>query len=683
MSTNKDYRPEDFSVKEVEMIRKYNLQIDDAKNYFTSIIRPRLDRAYKIYICDIQDRAKEIKSWQSNVFVPYAHAVVETLKPRILDARPDLGVQGRTADDQPKSAKVQQLLDYDWEKSKADTMSEMFVDAALIYGQGYMQAYWKKDVRTNKFLDGVDINSKKIKWTEKTETFYDAPYVEWIDNYDLWYDWHNISGEDKQFWFRRKVLNRATIERRYPMFDKKRLDMAVEKSGDLTNFASIRSEVKSSQENIGRAKGDVFSGMSGDTYESSNNDIDSKMHEVFEWWRPFEDKYAVMVNDVPILKGGEMPMPYNFKEAPFINVPYLKLPNEFEGLGIPLFLENPSKMLNMIKNQRLDAATLNIHKMWIVNPLANINKEELVTRPFGIVYSTDPNGVKPVEFSDIKTSAYKEEESIKADMRYGVGVDDSSMGVGGSSGSATETRHLRESTLERVRLFVNHLGEAFSILERYWISMHKQFFTEKFTIRIIGDNGATEFPLIEEDDLCGDFDYKATVLSSISGQNDVKKKQDMDLFQLLITLPFLDPQKVTSKLLYDWNWDIESLKMAQEPQPEGLPLPGAEGEEVSETEESKLPSKLAGGQISEDVAMKALALLGGDASSPSQFAEAKSPINLLKSGTPPTAKSLPLPKANPRGLNKGAGSKVNTQIPLKAPNGPGAQIANRAANING
>lgn len=315
--------------------------------------------------------------------------------------------------------------------------------------------------------------------------------------------------------------------------------------------------------------------------------------------------------------------------------------------------------------------------MWIVNPLANINKEELVTRPFGIVYSTDPNGVKPVEFSDIKASAYKEEELIKADMRYGIGVDDSSMGVGGSSGSATETRHLRESTLERVRLFVNHLGEAFSTLERYWISMHRQFFTKKFNIRIFGDNGAIEFPLIEKDDLMGEFDYKATVLPSITGQNEVKKKQDMDLFQLLIGLPFIDPQKLTSKVLYDWNWDIDSLTVSEEA-PTGIPLPGEENGEVP-TGESGLSEKIAGGQIPEDVAKKALALLGEVPSSQSQFAEAKSPINLLESGVPPTVKNIPLPTTNTRGMNRGG--KVNTNVPTKAPNGPAAQIQNRANNI--
>jgi len=467
------------------------------------------------------------------------------------------------------------------------------------------------------------------------------------------------------------------------MYDKKRLEMATQKQGgNLTNYASIRGEVKFTQESIVKGVTPTSSGATNNIYENANNDSSLQMYEVFEWWRPSEDKYAVMVSDVPILPKAEIPIPYDFKEAPFIPVTYLKLPDEFEGYGIPLILENPTIMLNMIKNQRLDAVTLNIHKMWIVNPLANINKEELVTRPFGIIYSTDPAGVKSVEFSDVKTSSYREEELTKADMRYGVGVDDSSMGVGGKTGSATETRHLRESTLERVRLYVNHLGEAFSTLERYWISMHKQFFTKKFNIRIFGDNGNIEFPLIEKDDLMGQFDFKATVLPSIAGQSDVKKKQDMDLFQLLINLPFLDPQKLTSKLLYDWNWDIESLTLAEQPAPP--PEPGIEPgmEAGAEAGAMPLPTKLAGGQIPEDVAQQALALLGGGtAAGPSQFAEAKKPINLLKSGAPPMAANIPLPTTNPRGMNRGGQAKVNTNIAQKPGNSPEAKLETRANSI--
>jgi len=688
-----------FGQKEVDMVRTFRLQRDDAFNYFISSIKPRLDRFYKLYIAYGGDRQRDIKSWQANIFVPYIQAVIETMMPRILDARPEFTVTGRSEDDNAKSEKQQMLLNYLWEIVRMDKVSEDLVRSSLIYGTGFMQVSWKKDVRKLQFLETKDIGSKKYKWVEREKTFYDAPFCEWVDNYSLWYDWHNTDRKSKQYWFKRLVLTRGEITRRYPMADPERLELAFASvGGDLTDYASIRQEVKSSHTRVNKGAERFHNGSSGGNYESQRfqqNDNDISMYEVYEWTRPFEDKYAVLVGGsyVPIFKDGCMPIPYDFKEAPFIEVPYLKIPGEFEGYGLASVLESPQILLNTIKNQRLDAATLSIHKMWIVNPLANINKDELVTRPFGIIYSIDPQGVREVQFSDIKASAYREEELLKKDMQYASGVDDASMGVGGGAGSATEIRHLRESTLERVRLFVNHLGDAYSDVLRYWIDMERQLFTEDMTIRVTGDNGEVKFPLVEKDDLMGMFDYRATVIPSIAGQQDVQKKQDMDLFQLLITLPFIDQRKLTSKVLQGFGWSLDSVAgspdQAVPTDPAQLAAQGQEAMASAQDPTQQGPQMAPTTGIPQDVLANALGMMRGPgepgpADLGTGFSQASMPINLLNSGgPPPTVKGVPSgqggPGYNPRGLNRGG--KVNTNIPLGNTANAESSLQNQALNI--
>lgn len=707
---NLTYCASDFGKSEEELMRKFFIQKDDAFNFFHQNIKPMLDRSYKLYVGYTGDRQKLIKKWQANVFVPYTQAVVETLIPRVLDARPEFTVQGRTEDDQRKAEKQQQLGDYIWELSGMDATTETLVRSTLVYGTGFLQVSWKKDVRKLKFLKTKDLLKKKYKYEEEERVFYDAPFCEWVDNYNLWYDWHNTDRKSKQYWFKRLLLTGGEIKRRYPNSDKKRLAMALASpGGDLTDYAEVRSTVKANHDTI--AKGDFAFGSSRSNDKYNNAvDTDLSMYEVFEWWRPFTDEYSVHVGGsyVPILKGAVMPIPYDFKEAPFIEFTYLKLPNEFEGIGLPVILENPQIMLNMIKNQRLDATTLSIHKMWIVNPLANINKEELVTRPFGIIYSTDPNGVREVEFSDIKSSAYREEDLLKGDMRYSSGVDDFSMGTGGGSSSATEVRHLRESTLERVRLFVNHLGEGYSDIMRYWMDMSRQFFTKNMIIRILGDQGELMFPLIEKDDLCGNFDYRATVLPSIAGQNDIKKKQDMDLFQLLVTLPFVDQRKLTSRVLQDWSWSLDSIAKSAEDEQAGMMPPE---EEMPMDPEMMDPSMMdpamlemmAGGapaqpgvstsNIPQNVATSALANLRApgevapQAQKPSPFSSASIPVDLLKKGpVPPTVEGVkpsekggPGKTTNTRGMNRTG--KVNTNINMNGNSNPQSALMNRVFNL--
>jgi len=686
MATN-TYRAEDFGNKEVKLIRKFYIQRDDARDFFLACIKPRLDRSYKLYVQDNTDRSKEIQAWQSNVFVPYIHSVVETLMPRILDARPEFTVLGRTEDDQLKSKKLQQLADYTWEINKGEKVSEELTRSSLIYGTGFLQVGWKKDVREYKFLKGRDINTKKYKWKKEQKIFFDAPFFEWVDNYNLWYDWHNTDADKKQYWFKRLVLTEDQIRRKYPAANQSRLRMAIYRnSGDLTDYSAIRQDVKTNHEKIIKNADRGSTGVNGITNIGGkyNNQIDVKlkMHEVYEWWRPFDDSYSVLVNEVPILYGGEMPNPYDFKEAPFIDIPYLKAPGEFEGYGLPLILENPQIMLNQMKNQRLDAATLNIHKMWVVNPLANINKDELVTRPFGIIYSPDPTGVREIQFSDIKASAYREEEMLKSDMRYASGVDDFSMGAGGNAGSATEVRHLRESTLERVRLFINHLGYGYSKVMRMWISLWRQFHTNDLIVRIIGNDGQLDFNVIAKDDLMGYFDFKAAVIPAIAGMQDVKKKQDMDLFQLLVGLPFIDPKKLTSKVLFDWNWNIDTISKESTPQipgqggqanpnqlnpASGINVPGAVGGQPKGFD----PAVMAGadrllGNVPQGQQPAQPIISGGQASAPS--------------ASPSGNKTLSTPSgANPRGLNRSG--NVNTNISQKPTSSPESQLMNRALSI--
>lgn len=678
MANVKRYDPKDYGEKEAKLVEKHKLRWADAKNYFDSYLKPRYDRSYKLYISYNGDRAKEIQRWQANVFIPYVQATVETMMPRIIDARPEFTVEGRTPEDHANALNVQKLNEFTWEKAQMDDTVEDLVRATMIYGISWLHSYWKKTEIKAKFLKkGSDPNDKKPKYVDETRVVYDAPYAEVVDNYAMFYDWRNVPHASKQFFYKRMVLNGAEIKRRYPSADPRRLEMALadSASGDLEDLGIVRIETKTTQDGIVRGNDFRASTFSDSTTRYSNNvDDDLKFYEVKECVAPFDDAFSVWVNDVPILDGAERPIPFDHKESPFLDVTFLRLPFEYEGMGYPLMLEQPQVMLNALKNQRLDSATMSIHKMWVVNPLANIDKSQLAVRPMGIIWSPDPNGVREIGFSDVKASAYQEEESLKADMRHASGVDEFSRGVGGQAGSATEVRHLRESTIERVRLFVNHLGSLFSRLQRQWLSMYVQFMPDEMVIRITDEQGGKEFLTIDRDDITGTYDFKSSVLPSIAGKSDVDKKQAMDLFQLLVQMPFVDPVKLVTQTLVPWGKPLSLFAKDDQDQQPGMEA--MMGEEVPQEGGEPTP----GGPIPDAVVQSVIGQLDAVAPRKGFAGVAQLPNDLTQeenAGTPPTAAGI---KGNPRGLNMTG--KVNTNVPTnRGSSDPATALMQQAQNI--
>jgi hypothetical protein len=297
--------------------------------------------------------------------------------------------------------------------------------------------------------------------------------------------------------------------------------------------------------------------------------------------------------------------------------------------------------------------------MWRVNPNAGIDKRQLQVRPFGIIWTQDPNGVAPVEFSDVKPSAYTEETLLKQDMAYATGIDDASRGVQ-SGGSATEVRHLREATLERLRLFINHLGEGFSTMFRLWISDWRQFMTKEVHVRIVGKDGVVSYPVIQKGDLDGSFDFRAMVTPSIAGKNDVERKQVMDMLQLLMPLSqqgIIPVESLLNWALKAFNVSLDTFKsqVQAEGEQEVPTIPPGSDLEAFLGEEA--PQSLDMGQVNAVMAKMGLPPMqqGGQ----NAFNALNRPVSLDGKSMPPAAPDT----TNPRGLSRGPGAKVNTALP--------------------
>ena len=552
-----------YSVKSEEEQKKLNVfdrEYSKVKDDFYTYTKPRFDKNYKIYRAYNGDRQAKIRSWQANVFIPYVFSVVETLEPRIIGAKPDFFVIPREKSDVQRTKVAQQVLDYCWEEAQVDYKTIDWTKSAQIYGIGIGKTRWEKKYQQSYISEEVLVEENykaKDLWKEG-KLIYDGPQFDAIDVYDFFpsRDGSEINGgKSIRYGYQRNLLTKAQILEMYPGAKNMELispGLSINGrnggfgSGDSRDFKIVRKEVMKTRDVI-------YETPSGESY--IEGELANILCEVVERWEP--TRYIVRANGIPII---DIPNPYSHGEIPYIKIDFLPLPDEFYSIGIPDICGSMNIMLNTIKNQRVDNVTMAIHKMWIVDPLANINNKDLITKPFGIIYSSNPNGVRPVEFSDIKQSSYIEEDRLKDDMRNATGVDDYSRGAKAMAQSATEASYLREATLERVKLFLRSLEKGYSDIMRQWFSLIKDFFPAKKIMRIANTDGTFIFPLIMKDDFMGKYDFKAGMNSTTYASQELKKKQDMDLFQILAgTQGVADMRQLASKLLEDFGWDPEQI----------------------------------------------------------------------------------------------------------------------------
>ena len=115
MSKYTTYNPGDWGTNEENLYRRWFLQREDARSYFLRYIRPRNDKFMKLYASYSGDRQRLIQSWQSNIFAPMIFGTIETMKPRILDARPDFTVLPRNLKSRERAPKSEKILDFESE----------------------------------------------------------------------------------------------------------------------------------------------------------------------------------------------------------------------------------------------------------------------------------------------------------------------------------------------------------------------------------------------------------------------------------------------------------------------------------------------------------------------------------------------------------------------------------------
>lgn len=386
--------------------------------------------------------------WEADLHLPDAFAAIQAQMQETVErkARPHLK---KTEDsDEPYAEFGNSVLTYNMNSTGFDYQYYLGKLSAASRGTAFFMDYWRTEKRTVK--DPTDVDKEgSIVYTEKEITDFDDDYLEWVPNEFIYIDEKCSSVDDAVDGLKREIVNIDEFHRKYGkkkgFFDTE----YVYAGGDRSNRSFFRYPTDITEQDV----------------------------EVLHYYNRSTDSYWCVANNVTIY---DSPLPWKHKELPFAVLYQYRVPGRFWGMGIPKIIHMLSEERRSIRNLNMDRQKLQIHKMFLHNNSFDIDEEDTITRPHGII-SVDTNGqslanaIAPIEYGDVPNSYFKTEEILLEDIRRAHGIDDRIQGVQ-SGGTATEAAILKESALKRVNLIsiTNEMDTVVRIGRLKWSNI--QFF---------------------------------------------------------------------------------------------------------------------------------------------------------------------------------------------------------------
>lgn len=497
--------------------------------------------------------------WRSNLRLPDTFSIIETAKAEMIDQSPGVVYRPREIGDTLKAEKLNKIFEYTWEKDSGDLELIKFVDDALVYGMAVGEEYWRKETAETKEIEEFDEEKLQPKdWKKNERTIYDDVCFRTLSVWNFYWDPMADSLENARDCAKRLVMPMYDFERKYKAYPKAKKVVA-----------------------------------GGDTYRPEwfkpLGNIEDDEVEVVHYWNKAEDLYLILANDVLITEP-DNPNPYKHKDLPFIHAVDVIIPHSFTGLGEPKIMKCLQEERDTLRNMRIDTTHLNIQTQYIVDDRLELDDEDLVARPHGIIRGP-LDSIKPVDKIPLFAESYREEEFINDDIIKATGIDVRMQSLGGRNDTATEVAILKESSLKRIRLKLKLLEKmALHRLARLRLANIQQFYSIPKVVQIIGEEGVEEKETYRNigykhpkgsyewftarpDDLIGEYDIVIIPGATLPVSKALESQKAVNLYDRLLPMVevgIVDPVELV-KMLVDTHELVAADKLLKKPQQQAMP----------------------------------------------------------------------------------------------------------------
>lgn len=439
--------------------------------------------------------------WRSKIFVPESYSVVQTIAPRIINTllgnAEVFGIKPTGNEDVQKAENTERLLNYQADRMNLYEVGGSGVLTSLIEGTGHWKFRWAKefepryeevpDLIVAEDADGNPVFNEetglpeselKINYKKTWETVYDNPKLEWVDNRDLAIDPLATSPENARF-----IIHRTYVTKDY--LKKKQLE------GVYSNVDDIKGIAPTSGSQTARDDKKL-----PDRAAITFNETQLDEVEILERWGLYdidddgylEETVITVANRNTVLKVDYNKLPGAGK--PFLRYTPIPVPGQYYGMSALDPFSTLQDALNDRTNQVGDAVNLSINPMYKKNRWADIDDDDLISRPGGVIEMNSLGDLEALLPPQLPGAAFTEIGRFESLIQKATGTYDVSRGaVAERQETATTTialqnvAEIRFKTMAILceRQFIRPLG---SLMIRY----NKIYMTQPRQIRILGND---------------------------------------------------------------------------------------------------------------------------------------------------------------------------------------------------
>lgn len=437
---------------------------------------------------------------RSNLHIPYTYSTVDAVRSKLLTAcfanRPYVSFVPKDADDVENAKNMETLVDSQMNRTDVEFMVRMyqlFTDM-LIYGGCPYETGWRNESAIVRRKVPIIENGILLGYEEQEEEvlLWDDPDFQPFMIDDLYPDPEGTSIDDCSWVIRRRYITRKELEAK--------IDEGIYKVKDLE-------AINQAGDRISEGKQDRLAAIGAADAYADEADVGGRRYELLEMWE--DDRVTTVINRTEVIRDEENPFWHGKK--PFGFAKFDPLNGEFYGISLVEVIEHLQAELNTTRNQRIDATSQTINRMWIVLKGMGLEPADLVSRPNGIIWVDSMEEVpKEVEFKPPDPAAYQEESIIKADIQEATSTYNEARGAPSDTKRTATENAIRERSTNirfetKLRIF-----EALGLkrLGFFYDQLNQQFIDDIRSVRVSGEDGGYEWQEMRPEDIAGRFEYQ-------------------------------------------------------------------------------------------------------------------------------------------------------------------------------